>query len=267
MRVAWVKRFRSFDRRQLLEALRDLGVRDGDALLLHSAFSEASGFRGTIDDLIDVYLEAVGPTGHLLMVSLPYRDSAFAYLQRMKRFDVRRTPSMMGMVSELFRRRPGVLRSLHPTHPILVAGPRASWFVEGHEHCVHPCGPGTPFERLVQAQAKVAFFNVPFATYTFFHYLEHLVSKQVPFDIYTQQIFEVPVVDAQGGAQVVRTHAFEPSVIARRRFNILETALRAHKFIHTCRLGASQLELTRVEDSIACVLAMAAEGRFFYDMT
>lgn len=263
----YAQRFRAYDAQRLLAELRKLGVSPGDAVMVHSSFSAAHGFRGSIDDLIAVLLEAVGENGHLLMVSLPYRDSSFAYLQRLRRFDVRKTPSMMGMVSELFRRRPGVLRSLHPTHPILVHGPRAEWFVRDHARQVHPCGPDTPFDRLVQAGGKVLFVNAGFPTYTFFHYLEHLVGPRLPFPVYTQEVFEVPVVDALGQPGTVRTHVYEPGTIARRRFPIFERWIREQGLIRTAKLGVTTLELVHVRDTIECVTAKAEQGQFFYDMS
>ena len=130
---AWLARtFRSYGRAELLQALRQLGVAPGDTVMLHSAWSAAHGFRGSIDELIDVFAEAVGPQGHLLMVSLPFGGASIDWLERGRAFDVRRTPSMMGMVSEMFRRRADVLRSLHPTHPILARGPQAARFIDGH---------------------------------------------------------------------------------------------------------------------------------------
>ena len=70
------QRFRGFGTAELSAALRSLGVRQGDVIMLHSAFSRACGFRGGCDDLIETVLEAVGPTGHVLMVSLPYRNAS-----------------------------------------------------------------------------------------------------------------------------------------------------------------------------------------------
>jgi aminoglycoside 3-N-acetyltransferase len=267
-RVAWVRRFRAYEPDALRAALRRLGVDEGDTLLVHSGFSDTNGFRGSIGTLIDTFAAAVGARGHVLMVSLPYRDSTFAYLQRLQRFDVRRTPSMMGMVSEMFRRREGVLRSLHPTHPVLASGPRAAWFVQGHEDCPYPCGPGTPFDKLVQSDAKVLFFDVPFATYTFFHYLEHRVheARAMPFALYTAQPVEVRVVDALGKPGCVRTHVFDPAIIARRRFGLFEQALRERGAIRGEQLGATSLEVVRVRDTIDCVDAMLESGRYFYDM-
>ena len=264
LRAGFVERFLSYDARQLRAALRRLGVRDGDALMVHSAFARHHGFKGTIEQLTDVFIDALGPRGHLLMVSLPYRSSTLEYLQRLQVFDVRRAPSMMGLVSEYFRRRPGVLRSLHPTHPVLVHGPNAAWYVDGHERALHPCGAESPFAKLAERDGIVAFFNVPFATFTFFHHLEHLVHAQLPFALYTKEVFEVPVIDAQGESRVVKTHAFTRQVIRRRRFEVLEQALRDRGAIASVKVGNTRIEAIRVRDAIACTHDMQARGRLFY---
>ena len=263
----FVRAFLSYDEQELLAGLRAIGVRPSDSVMLHSAFNGAHGFRGSIEQLTNVFIDAVGPQGHLLMVSLPYRSSSFTYLSKLKVFDVRKTPSLMGLVSEMFRRRPEVKRSLHPTHPVLVRGPRAEWFTEDHPNCVYPCGPGSPFERLVAVDGKVVFFNVPFATYTLFHYLEHLVSPQLPFPLYTDEAFDVPVLDLDGRPRTVTTYVFAPEAVRRRRFAVLETALRRRGLIQERRVGASLIQVVRANDTVDCVMEMARRGEFFYDMS
>ncbi len=265
-RARWVQAFRSYDQPELRAALDALGVRSGDSVMLHSAFGRDHGFRGSIEQLTDAFIDTLGPDGHLLMVSLPYRTSSLQYLQKLKQFDVRKTPSMMGLVSEFFRRRPGVLRSVHPTHPVLVHGPRAGWFVDDHRDCLYPCGPGSPFDKLLQADGQVVFFNVAFDTFTFFHHLEHLVSPQLPFALYTTEPFHVPVIDGQGVAGTVTTYVFSPEAIARRRFPKLEAALRQRGLIREQRVGNSRLQAIRVRDAVDCVMAMTRNGEFFYDL-
>jgi aminoglycoside 3-N-acetyltransferase len=262
----YAQRFRAYGPHQLLASLRALGVRAGDTVMLHSAFSAEHGFKGSINELIDTFIEAVGPEGHLLMVSLPYRNAALDWLESGRRFDVRKTPSMMGMVSEVFRRRPGVLRSLHPTHPVLAWGPRARQFVAAHPDCIYPCGPGTPFDELAKADGKVVFFNVPLYNFTFFHHLEHLVSPTLPFALYTDRIYDAPVVDESGQERIVRTHAFARDAIRRRRPDRLYDALREGGWVASQRVGASELLSVRVRDAMALTDRLQREGRLFYDM-
>ena len=265
VRARFVRIFLSYDEDQLLAALQSLGIRHGDSAMLHSAFSRDHGFRGSVEQLTDVFLDAVGPDGHLLMVSLPYRSSTFEYLSKLRVFDVRKTPSMMGLVSEIFRRRRDVTRSLHPTHPVLVHGKRAQWFVEDHPGCRYPCGPGSPFDKLVEMDGQVVFFNVPFDTYTFFHYLEHMVSPQLPFPLYAEAPFDVRVVDHDGQWRTITTYVFAPEAIARRRFARFERALRERRLIRERRVGASRIQAVRVRDTIECVMEMSRNGEYFYD--
>jgi aminoglycoside 3-N-acetyltransferase len=266
-RRLFVQTLMSYDEAKLLAALREVGVQAGDSVMLHSAFAAHHGFRGTIESLTQVFIDAVGPTGHLLMVSLPYRSSSLQYLSTLTRFDVRRTPSMMGLVSELFRRRPDVMRSVHPTHPILARGPRAASFLDGHAACLHPCGPGTPFHRLAEADGKAVFFNVPFGTFTFFHYLEHLVSADLPFPLYTDEPFRVAVIDSQGQPGTVTTYVYALDAIRRRRFEILENEVRRRGLIKERRIGNGSVLAVKVRDVVACVEEMRSEGRYFYDFT
>jgi aminoglycoside 3-N-acetyltransferase len=265
-RARYVRTFRSYDAAELLATLRALDLRPGDSVMLHSAVGNDPGFRGSIEALTNVFIDAVGAQGHLLMVSLPYRSSSLHYLRQMKRFDVRHTPSMMGLVSEYFRRRPEVVRSAHPTHPVLVRGPRAEWFIADHPASLHPCGEGSPFDKLLQADGKVFFFNVPFDTFTFFHYLEHLVSPQLPFPLYTDEPFHVPVVDRDGNTRTVTTHVFAEEAIKRRRFPVLEAALRRRGLIHERSIGNTRIQAIRVRDAVDCALEMSRRGEYFYDL-
>jgi aminoglycoside 3-N-acetyltransferase len=263
----FVDTFLSYSPEELEKALAALGVKSGSTLLVHSSFNPYTGFHGSPEKLIDVFLKTVGSEGNLLMVSLPYSTSSISYLQRLNRFDVRNTPSRMGMVSELFRRRPGVLRSLHPTHPMLAYGPKAEWIVAGHEDCLYPCGPGTPFEKLAQLNGKILFFYVGFTYLTFFHYLEHLVHKKLPFPLYTDKPFDVPVIDWNGQEKTVKTHVFTPEVIKRRRFEILEQDFWRRGVIKKGRVGATQLLLVDANEAIIRTQEMTAGGVFFYELS
>ena len=263
----FVDAFLSYDSGELERALDKLGLRQGDTVLVHSSFNPYSGFQGSPENLIDVFLKTVGPEGNLLMVSLPYSTSSISYLQKLKLFDVRKTPSRMGMISELFRRRPGVLRSLHPTHPMLAYGPKAEWIVAGHEDCLYPCGPGTPFEKLAQLNGKILFFYVGFTYLTFFHYLEHLVHQKLPFPLYTDKPFDVPVIDGNGKERTVKTYVFTPDAIRRRRPDPLQRDFWRRGVIKKGRVGATKLLLVDANKAIASALDMVRRGVFFYRLS
>lgn len=248
-----------------MDALSAAGICAGDSVMLHSAFEDHHGFRGGATDVIEAFRSAVGPTGNLMMVSLPYRSSTKDWIERGKLFDVRRTPSAMGLISETFRRMPGVRRSLHPTHPVLAAGPLAEWLLASHHLTPFPCGPDSPFDRLRTARGKVAFFNVPFANLTFFHYLEHRVREATGLKLYDDTLYRVPAIDADGQSRIVETYVFSRDIIPRRRFDIFEQQARSRGLIREVRVGASYILVSEVDALVECTDEMLRRGLVFYD--
>ncbi|MCZ7646311.1 MAG: AAC(3) family N-acetyltransferase [Planctomycetota bacterium] len=115
----------------LLQALRACGVAHGDTLMVHSSLKSFGTFDGGPKAVIDALLEAVGPAGHVVMpaltatyVSLPKTDGLA--------FHPARTPSRVGAITELFRKRKDAVRSGHPTHSLACIGPRAAAWMAGH---------------------------------------------------------------------------------------------------------------------------------------
>jgi aminoglycoside 3-N-acetyltransferase len=253
-----------YDGAQLKARLRAAGISESDTILVHSNFKPDSGFRGAPLDVVNALVELVGEKGNLLMVSIPFRGAAYDYLAQGKEFNVRKTLSMMGLITEMFRRRNGTLRSLHPTHPVLAHGKDAQWLVADHERCFYPCGPGSPFEKFRQLQGKLLFFDVSFRSITFFHYVEDILKDRLPFPVYSDHLFSVPAVDARGEKRVVQTYAFNNGV--RRMAEKLEVEMEKQGSIRHGRVGNSRFRLATAEDVVACFTAMVRAGNLPYEL-
>jgi aminoglycoside 3-N-acetyltransferase len=257
--------FRSYGPAELRSALERMGVRQGDTLMVHAGYSRLSGFKGSPSRVVDTLLDVVGVNGDLVMVSMAYASSAYEYLKKQRKpFDVRKTVSHMGMVSESFRRHDGVLRSLHPSNPVLAFGPHATWIVEGHENCRHPCGPGSPFEKLAELRSKVLFLDATIYTQTFFHYLEDMVEDQLDFALFRDELTEAAVIDYDGKARTVLTYTYSDETIRRRRPDVMVAELDRLELIKRGRVGNSRLILLHTEDVVRVVKDMASRGIFFY---
>ncbi|MBI4878283.1 MAG: AAC(3) family N-acetyltransferase [Planctomycetes bacterium] len=252
---------------ELARGLERLGIRPGDTLLVHSAFRHATGFSGSPRDVVECMVNAVGGGGNLLMVSMPYRSSSYNHLRQDPVFDVRRTMSQMGIVSEVFRRRRGVRRSLHPTHPVLALGKDAEWLLQGHEDAAAPCGPASPFGKFRELGGKVLFYDVPFATFTFIHYIEDLLAGSLPFPIYRSEAVAARVIDEQGRPRVIQTRVFSEEAVSRRDPALLERRLLDQRLLRRARVGRTRLMLVESEDAVRAALDMAAAGACFYRRT
>lgn len=257
-----VKALFSYDADGLIDGLRAMGLTETDTVLVHSNFEPDSGFKGAPIDLVNALATFLGERGNLLMVSIPFRGSAYDYLALNKKFDVRKTLSMMGLVTEMFRRRPGTRRSLHPTHPVLVLGKDSEWLTAGHEDSRYPCGPGTPFEKFHKLNGKILFFDVGFGAITFFHHVEHSLQGDLPFPVYDERLFDANVVDAEGQPRIVQTYAY--SKVPRSAEKLEAEMIRRGK-IRKGRVGNSRMLLVTAADVVTCQSEMVKAGNYPYD--
>lgn len=248
----------------LKAGLREIGVREGDSLFVHASFSVLRGFQGSPQEIIACLLEVLGDRGNLLMPSMPYMSSTHDYLAKQEVFRLDRTPSRMGLISELFRRRPGVVRSLSPAHPVLAFGKDAAWLAAGHEDCVCSCGRNTPFDKFCSLRGKVLFFDVPFNTFTFIHFLEDRVKDRIPFPLYRPEPVAARAIDREGRERVVMTSVFSEEAVRSRRPEVLGEQLGRSGAIRRTRIGRSTLMLVAADDAVHCMDEMVQHNTFIY---
>ncbi len=256
--------FLPYTSEDLRYALGAIGVREGDTVFLHSSFSVQNGFQGSPHDIISCLLGVLGPAGNLLMPSMSYSTSSYEYLMKQEVFHAARTPSRMGLLSELFRRRQDVLRSLNPAHPVLALGPDAEALVAGHDRVAFSCGPDTPFDRFDRMGGKVVFFDVPFNTFTFIHHLEHRLRTRLPFALYRPEPLTARAVDHTGTERTIPTYVFSNEAVSARRPLVLQKKLEERGALKRACLGRSRLMLVTARDARECAEDMAKQGQFFY---
>ena len=155
----------------LLSDLLDLGVRPSGVLLVHASLKALGPGAGEPSAVIAALQEAVGTEGCLLMPALSYASVTPAAPV----FDVRCTPSCVGAIPEAFRVTSGVQRSLHPTHSVCAAGPRAVELLAEHLFDTTPCGPGSPFRRLPLVRGQILMLGCGLRPNTSMHAVEELV--------------------------------------------------------------------------------------------
>lgn len=146
----------------LLSQLRALGVRTGDTLMLHASM-RAVGTRAEV--LLDALEEAVGSDGALLMLICGPEEGPF---------DPAASPAWdeLGVLSEVFRTRPGVVLNDHPVARMGAWGRSAEALVRDPPLDDY-YGPGSPLERLVAAGGRVLRLGADRDTVTLFHLAEY----------------------------------------------------------------------------------------------
>ncbi|MBO4511572.1 MAG: AAC(3) family N-acetyltransferase [Victivallales bacterium] len=149
----------------LKEDLRQMGVTQEDTLLIHSSFKSIGNVEGGPDAVLDMLMDYFKENGLLVFPTLSYSEVNDEH----PRFYVNETRSVLGILSDTFRKRPGVIRSLHPTHSVAAYGKDAASFTSGHENSTTPGGIGSPWWKLQERNAKILFIGNGIEHDTFCH--------------------------------------------------------------------------------------------------
>ena len=261
-----IKYFMSYHSATLVRVLRKKGLKQGDALMVHSSWLPLNGFQGRPVELIAALKTVIGTEGLLSMTSMTYQnESTRAFLARNMAVKIHRSASKMGLLTEVFRRGKGVERSLNPAHPILAWGGRAVWFIEGHDKAECSFGKGSPFDKLLQLKGKILCIDASFSTITFTHFLEDRIAASLPFELYEPEPMLGRVIDRDGVEYGVTTRVLSEAANLLRREERLIQALDKLRLIQRFRVGNTRFLLIECVPMTQCVDKMVAEGDVFFD--
>lgn len=257
--------FMSFASGDLQRLLNGLGIARGDTVLVHSSFDAFEGFQGMPSDVISVLQAAVGAGGVVMMPTMTFSGTAVAYAQSNPLFDESRTPSRMGLLTELFRRSPQVLRSVHPTHSVALWGRDASVLAAGHHLARTPCGVGTPFEALLKRNGKIVLLGTDIGALTFFHLLEEIFEADLPVAPFTQEEFRLRSKTRDGLLLDTRCRLFDPAVSRRRNLHKMVPYLKKARAWREAKVGGLKITVLSAAAVEQTVRQMVQQGVFCYD--
>lgn len=156
-----------YTKQDLLTHLIALGVNPSGTLMVHLSYKAIGEVEGKGDTVLDALMEYM-QQGLLVFCSHTWANVS----EKNPVMDVLHTPSCIGALTELFRKRPGTRRSLHPTHSLSAFGADAEEFLSGEEFMTTPCGEGGAYHKLWQRNAQILLIGVTFASNTYIHGIE-----------------------------------------------------------------------------------------------
>lgn len=156
-----------YTKEDLKEHLKTLGIDPKGTLLVHSSMKSIGEVEGGADTVLDALSEYM--SDGLLVLPTHTWDRINA---NNPRYYVDETPSCVGILTELFRKRPGVIRSWHPTHSVAALGKDAEDFVAGDEKCDTPCARNSAWGKLLDRKATIIFIGVDLRRNTYIHGIE-----------------------------------------------------------------------------------------------
>ena len=200
------KIFYRSDKNDLVALFRDVGVRKGITLCVHSSLSQLGYIEGGADAVIDALQIAIGTEGTLVMPAFTMSGDMASQLESGKTFDTRHSPSSVGVIPETFRRRPDVLRSCHPTNSVAASGPGAKDILSQHDESITPFGNDTPYGRLATREDSYILMMD-----THIHSFLHHLQERVKFpNLFLPAEKKVEVIDATGQTKLMTTKVMRP---------------------------------------------------------
>ena len=221
-------------------ALVQAGIEKGDLVLGHFALSRFGYIEGGANGLIETLLTLLGPDGTLAMPTF-----TFSWLGRLP-YDSAVTASRVGAVTDCFWRRPGVLRSAHPTHSFAAVGPLASALLAGHDYRQSPLSEGSPLARLEERDGKVLLFARRASNTTM-----HLGEYRAGLPLLD---FLCPIVE-----NGIRREALVPNCPWHNCFEAAYAKLDARGQARDVPLGESVLTVMRCRDAITAQAGVLRE--------
>jgi len=165
---------------ELARFLHESGIAEGDILFFQCSFNDLYTFDGSPLALIQLLRNLIGTSGTLLMPAYTHVPASGS-----QPFRPAEDATYTGIVGEIFRRSPGVIRSLHPRHSICGLGPMAEQLLAQHQSCARADGPDSPFDRLRRfPEAKILTLGMPRGYISFLHWVEDFEPEKLPLVVH-----------------------------------------------------------------------------------
>ncbi|HEY5903413.1 MAG TPA: AAC(3) family N-acetyltransferase [Anaerolineales bacterium] len=162
----------SFD--DLVAGFHELGVEPGDMLLVHSSYKSFGPVEGGPQTVVDALIAALGPQGTLIMPTFNFD------FNKGQPWDVRSTPSQMGVLTELVRKDPRAKRVFHPIYSFDILGKHADTL--GSLRYKSSYERNSVFGKLRDLDAKIMVVGLSYTnSMTFFHHIEQMEGVDYRF--------------------------------------------------------------------------------------
>jgi Aminoglycoside N3''-acetyltransferase len=159
---------------KLVEGFRELGVEEGDTLLVHSSFKSLGEVDGGPQTVIHALEASLGTEGTLIMPTFNFDFNKGAP------WDVRKTRSKMGALTEVVRMDPRAKRVFHPFYSFAILGKHAEML--GGLRYKSAYERNSVFGKLRDLDGKIMVIGLSYNnSMTFFHHIEQMEGVEYRF--------------------------------------------------------------------------------------
>jgi aminoglycoside 3-N-acetyltransferase len=155
----------------IISGLKELEITQGDVILVHSSYKSFGGVKGGPQEVINALLDIIGKKGTLVMPTFNFSFCDEFNKSGKGYYDVDKTPSKMGILTEIVRKMPGAKRSAIPIYSVTVYGQLVDELSNITDNNVY--GKDSIFGKLHRLNAKILIIGLTYNnSLTFVHYVE-----------------------------------------------------------------------------------------------
>lgn len=245
------------NKERIKEDLVKIGLSKNDIVIVHSSLKKIGYVEGGPNTVIDALLEVIGEKGTLLM---PTFTNPFPSMKDYEPFNAKKSASTVGLITDVFWRRKGVLRSTHPSHSVAAFGYYAEEFIKGHTEKSSALGIDSPFHKAVKRGAYVLFLGTTFSSASLGHIAE--VIAQAPYiDIPVYGAEDCEVIDEEGNRRIIHYTKEIPG--DGTGFKKLKPLLEQRGMIKTGFIGQAPSMLVKGKDFLEVAVEMIKKDPLF----
>lgn len=223
----------------LLAGFRTIELTSSKIMMVHSSYKALGGVEGGAERVIDALLDFVGPEGTLLFPNFNFQSWTESHY-----FDIRETPSKMGIIGELARLRGETVRTPHPIYSFAALGKRKMDFAVCND--IEAYGPNSVFALFHQLNGMILSIGLHWnSTFSMHHYVEFRSGC----DYRRVKRFSGIYVDYEGIPQI-KTY----SMFVRKNFRIITDIVEGmdelleNGVIRVTRVGGARVHYASAND-------------------
>lgn len=233
--------FAAVTKNDIVSQLRRVGVKRGDLLYVASFMAILGNRPRLLDDTIDALLETVGEQGTVIMPAFNWDYCRTLF------FDHAETESKVGILTEAFRRRKGVLRNVAPPWCTFIAAGKHAATVASING-TSPFGPDSIVQYMIDRNVRQVLIGSTYAdSVVFVHWLEQ--SFNVPYR-YWKTFRGIVRINGKEVENVSEMFARRLDIDATIDSNHLTVVFDKTDKVQTAKLGRGKIRSFRVKDYI-----------------
>ena len=157
------------DYKKLVAEFKRIGLEEGDVVFVHSSFKSFGGVEGGPQTVIDALISTLGNEGTLIVPRFNFDFCTYG-----TPWDIRTTPSHMGIITEFVRKDPRSFSVFHPIYSFSIIGKHAKELVKHRYKGSY--SKDSIFHKLRILGAKILQIDRVYKGTTMFHHVEEMLG-------------------------------------------------------------------------------------------